>query len=66
MTRRATFTKADLVRAILAVQATGLPVARCEIAPDGRIVVLTESDGKEQSPLDAWKANRGRNAERSA
>lgn len=66
MTRRATFTKADLVRAILAVQAAGLPVARCEITPEGRIVVTTESTAAPESPLDAWKNTRGRNAKRSA
>ena len=66
MTRRAAFTKAEVTRALQAVQAAGLPVARCEIAPDGRIVVLTESTAAPESPLDAWKTNRGRNAQRSA
>jgi hypothetical protein len=66
MTRRAAFTKAEVTRALQAVQAAGLPVARCEIMPDGRIVVCTESADEPQNALDAWKANRGRNAQRSA
>ena len=38
--RRVAFTKADLSRAVKGVKAAGVDVARVEIGPDGRIVVV--------------------------
>lgn len=58
--RRATFTQADLTRAVKAVRAAGLDVARVEIGTDGKIVLVqsTETISGPQSPLDEWKAKR--------
>lgn len=43
--RRAAFTKADLSRAVKGVKAAGVDVARVEIGPDGKIVVVAECVG---------------------
>ncbi|MFN7224437.1 MAG: hypothetical protein ACK4MS_10500 [Paracoccaceae bacterium] len=67
MTRRAsTFTQADITRAIKAAKAAGLDVNRCEIGPDGRIVLSAESAAPAADPFDAWKAKRGNHAQRLA
>lgn len=68
MTRRATFTQAQLTRAIKAAQAAGLTITRCEISPDGRIVVSTESEAAPPpDPFADWKAARdARRAQGSA
>jgi hypothetical protein len=38
--RRSRITKGDVVRAIEAIQATGLPIASIRIEPDGAILVI--------------------------
>ena len=57
----ANFRQSDVVRAINAARACGLVVARTEIGPDGRIV-LVHGKGSEVagavSELDAWRATR--------
>jgi hypothetical protein len=63
MTGRApTFKKADIKRAVAAVQATGLPVCEVVIDPStGKITITTNDQGDEQvSPFDKWKASRER------
>ncbi len=40
MRRPSTFKKSDVIRAMNAVQAAGLEVARLEVRPDGSIVVV--------------------------
>jgi hypothetical protein len=56
MTRRAsTFTQSDIIRAIKAARAAGLDVKRCEIGPDGSIVLSSESATVPVDPFDAWK-----------
>ena len=39
-----TFKKADVARAVKAVRAAGIDIARVEIDKDGRIVVVTTTD----------------------
>ena len=54
MTAPARFTQADMKRAAAGVAKAGLPVARVEVEPDGRIVVIIGGPGAEPSgnPLD--------------
>lgn len=57
MARRTTFTQGDLTRAVKGAAAAGLPIARVEIAPDGKIV-LVAADGSSaapETPLEAWR-----------
>ena len=57
----ATFKQCDVVRAVKAVRAAGLDVARTEIGPDGRIVIVHKADVSAE-PADAasetWRAKR--------
>lgn len=39
--RPATFRQTDIARAIRGAEAAGVEVARIEVAPDGRIVIVT-------------------------
>lgn len=57
---RATFKQADLTRAVKAARAAGLDVARTEIGPDGKIVLVhhAETISGALSPLDEWKAKK--------
>lgn len=57
---RTTFRQSDVTRAIRAAQAVGLPVVGFEIAPDGRIVVLTATEGHDaaDAALDGWQRGR--------
>jgi len=55
MTRApATFRKADLRRAVEAVTAAGQIVARVEVDPNGKIVIVTagELERREENPWD--------------
>jgi hypothetical protein len=54
---RAIFRQSDVTRAIRAARAAGFTKPRCEIWPDGRIVV-EEQDASNDDPYSAWKANR--------
>jgi hypothetical protein len=58
--KRATFTQADLTRAVKAMRAAGLDVARVEIGTDGKIVLGTreETISGQLSPLEEWRAKR--------
>lgn len=62
MARKATaFTQAGIARAVKGVEASGAKVARVELEPDGRIVVVTAEAAAThpESPLDKWMASRG-------
>jgi hypothetical protein len=59
-----TFTQSDVTKAIKAAVRAGLPVARVEISPEGRIIVIAgkaapEQDAAPQTPLEEWRAQRG-------
>lgn len=67
MTRRAArFTVVDVSRAMKGVADAGATVARCEITPDGRIVVVTTAGAALDapppddvvSPLQRWRQKR--------
>lgn len=63
MARRANaFRQSDIARALKGARAGGLDVARVEIDPTGKIVVVTSraSAETESSSLEKWKANRAR------
>lgn len=64
MTRRASFTQADVERAARALKAVGETVGGVEIRPDGSFRVLTGKDAPEQvlSPLEAWERDHGHRA----
>lgn len=64
MSRRATFTQAELTRAIKAAKAAGMAVTRCEIAPDGRIVLSEAATESVEDVFGAWKAKREGDAKR--
>jgi len=50
------FKQRDLTRALKAVEAAGLTVARAEVDKDGKIVIVPgrPEAGGEQNELDAW------------
>lgn len=60
MNRPARFTPADIKRAIQGAQRAGLTVGGVEIAPDGRIVVLTDrkiaAEDTPDAALARWMA----------
>jgi hypothetical protein len=58
MTRRATFTQAELTRAIKAAKSAGMTVARCEISPDGRIVLSEAAEAPAEDVFGKWQARR--------
>ena len=60
MASRASFRQDDLTRALKAAAKAGCTIARSEIAPDGRIVLIHENAGasEQASPFDAWQAAR--------
>jgi hypothetical protein len=63
--RAALFKQADLQRALRAMRAAGLVVARIEIdAPIGKIGIITnaETGQQTQAPLDKWMASHARSA----
>jgi predicted metal-dependent RNase len=58
---RQTFKRTDITKAVLAVVAAGLSVARVEIE-GGKIVVFAgtpEQDAATLTPLDQWRRERG-------
>ena len=65
MTRRAAFTQAELTRAIRAAKSAGMAVARCEISPDGRIVLSEAAEPPAPDAFDEWKAKRGNRPQRN-
>lgn len=58
---RSAFRKDDIVRAVVAVRAAGVEVARVEIEPDGKISIVTgkpgepNGDGVLETPEDLRK-----------
>lgn len=48
--RRAIVTRADLARVLSAHRDAGLPVARTEVLPNGKIVVFTVNDANADAP----------------
>lgn len=58
--KRATFTQTDLTRAMKAAQKAGGDVARVEIAPDGKIILVLQREtiSGQASALDEWRARR--------
>lgn len=65
MGKRATFTQAEVTRAIKAAKAAGMAVTRCEIGADGSIV-LTDAPTAPQADdvFGNWKAKREGRVER--
>ena len=57
------FRQSDVMRAVKAVRAAGMTVARIEV-DNGKIVVVVGEPGKveSQTPLDQWMADRARTA----
>jgi hypothetical protein len=59
MTRRATFTKAELSRAVRGLTEAGVGVVRIDIEPSGKIVIITgtvqETNNKLVNEWDAVK-----------
>jgi len=63
VSRRATFSKAEIVRAVSAINATGLPVTKVEIDSNGKITIETGapknaedmSSVEQLSPLQQWQ-----------
>jgi len=47
-----TFRQADVTKAVKAVRAAGVDIVRVEVARDGRIVIVTESQPAMQDDLD--------------
>jgi hypothetical protein len=59
-----TFRQQDVTRALRAALRAGVEIQRCEIAPDGKIILVTRNDAiagssEPMSPLDSWRASRG-------
>jgi hypothetical protein len=52
--RACTFKEADVVRAIRAATKAGLPVARVEIASDGKIVVVAGKPHENAETGNPW------------
>lgn len=66
MGKRATFTQAEVTRAVKGTQAGGLKITRVEILPDGRISVSTAEEVNlptdAEDAFGAWKARREGNS----
>jgi hypothetical protein len=61
LSRRASFTQADVQRAVRALKAVGETVTGVDIRPDGSFTVLTGEKAAEQalSPYEAWERENG-------
>jgi hypothetical protein len=61
MTKRATFSQADLERALRAAKAVGYAHPTVDIRPDGTLRLLTspEADLEASDPLAAWEREHG-------
>lgn len=61
--KAASFSAADVARAVKATVAAGLDVARVEVQPDGTIVVVTATAETTETggltDLEKWRARRG-------
>lgn len=56
MGKRATFTQAEMTRAIRAAKAAGMNITRCEIGSDGSIILSEINPAAAPvSALDQWK-----------
>jgi hypothetical protein len=55
---RAAFRQSDLARAIRAAKSAGMEVARCEILPDGRIVLCESQEAQQDDAFGQWAAKR--------
>ena len=53
MTERAKVTQASIHRALKAAVAAGLPVARFEVLPSGRVVIYTD-EAAARRPQNDW------------
>ena len=56
-----TFRQKDVTRAVKAVAAAGVNIARVEIDKSGKIVIVTggaKAELSELAPLDAWRERR--------
>lgn len=63
MSRRpCVFRQRDVTRAVKAVAAAGVAVAKVEVDKDGKIIVVVGKPGKAEalSPLDQWMADHAR------
>ncbi|MCD2324975.1 hypothetical protein LQ953_13205 [Sphingomonas sp. IC-56] len=60
MASRAHFRPEHLTRALKAAAKAGCTIARSEIDPDGRIVLIHDRPGASapENPFDAWQASR--------
>lgn len=56
MSRRAHFTVADIKRAISGTLSAGLNIAKIEIDPTGKIVIIPGLPDTRDSDSDAWDA----------
>jgi hypothetical protein len=50
----ANFRQADVVRALRAAKAAGVDIARIEIDPNGKIVIVTAGEPVDRSEDNAW------------
>ena len=53
--RKATLTQAELTRYLKAYRDAGIPVARTEIARDGKVTIYTVADASAETP-NPWDA----------
>jgi hypothetical protein len=51
---KASVTQATITRTLKAVQAAGLPVGRVEVAPDGKVIVITDGSGVPKAGANDW------------
>ena len=47
-------TQATIKRILAATEAAGLPVARFEVTPDGRVIVYTSGEGATETGENEW------------